>query len=173
MSKFTKICCFFYCMLAACGMFASEDSDLPANVFGISLIICYFGLCFAALGFILSKLQKNRTARCTQYAEGTLLKIYEGKGEDAGDDSFVISYLAGDQLLKTRVNNNFTDYLTIKMPIGSKIPVWYNPNKPEECIVSDSSKLKGSYSKNVGMLKWGLVTFLMNLVIILLILFIK
>ena len=100
--------------------------------------------------------------RCTQKGEATLLGVRETHGKEY-DWWFEIAYTIDGVERRGSVNQVNTDGVTIKTPVGTRLPIWYDPKDPDRIIIAEDPVNR----KNVNSWKrtrkrsflWMLVSF--------------
>lgn len=96
---------------------------------------------FAISGFIFlisvyAVISTKQGKRCTQKGEATLLGVGETRGKDY-DWWFEISYTVDSVAYKVNVNHENTEGISIKTPVGTRLPIWYDPKKPDRVIIAE------------------------------------
>lgn len=74
--------------------------------------------------------------RCTQKGEATLLGVRETHGKEY-DWWFEIAYTIDGVERRGSVNQVNTDGVTIKTPVGTRLPIWYDPKDPDRIIIAE------------------------------------
>ena len=99
---------------------------------------------------------------CAQKGEATLLRVVEPRGKDE-DYWFEIAYSVEGVAYKARVNPEDVEDVTVKTPVGTRVPICYDPQKPERVTITyNSAKPSDSTlntdpvagNKRVGGLMW-------------------
>lgn len=73
---------------------------------------------------------------CMQKGEATLLRVVEPRGKDE-DLWFEIAYTVDGVAYKAGVNRENTEGVSIKTPVGTRLPIWYDPDNPERVIITE------------------------------------
>ena len=109
----------------------------------ILFYIATAAFCFCALFFLTSFFAVMGTKNRKTYKKGeaTLLRVVEprGKGEDL---CYEIAYSVDGVACNAKVSLDNTEGITPKTPVGSQVPIWYDPEKPERVIISDDPTMR-------------------------------
>lgn len=100
--------------------------------------------CICAFIFLISIyaiIDTRRGKRCTQKGEATLLRVVEPRGKDA-DLCYEIAYSVDGVAYKAKVSLYNTEGITPKTPVGSQVPIWYDPDHPGAVIITEDPTMR-------------------------------
>ena len=106
---------------------------IACSVFAISAFICLISIC-AIIGI-------RKEKRCTRKGDATLLRVVETRGKDA-DLWYEIAYSVDGVDYTAKVSLENVEGITPKTPVGSRVPIYYDPEKPTYVIITEDPTMR-------------------------------
>ena len=106
---------------------------IACSVFAISAFICLIS--------VYAVISTGRGKRCTQKGDATLLRVVETRGKDA-DLWYEIAYSVGGVDYTAKVSLENVEGITPKTPVGSRVPIYYDPEKPTYVIITEDPTMR-------------------------------
>lgn len=109
----------------------------------ILFYIASFSFCFCALFFFTSLFANVGIKKQKNYRKGeaTLLRVVETRGKDA-DLWYEIAYSVDGVDYKAKVSLENVEGVTPKTPVGSQVPIYYDPEKPKCVIITEDPTMR-------------------------------
>ena len=109
----------------------------------ILFYIALLSFCFCALFFFTSLFANVGIKKQKNYRKGdaTLLRVVETRGKDA-DLWYEIAYSVDGVAYKSRVNLENVEGVTPKTPVGTRVPIYYDPEKPKCVIITEDPTMR-------------------------------
>lgn len=106
---------------------------IASSVFALSAFIFLVSVC--------AVISTRPGKRCTQKGEATLLRVVEPRGKDE-DLCYEIAYSVDGAAYKRKVSQDNTEGITPKTPVGSRVPIYYDPEKPTYVIITEDPTMR-------------------------------
>lgn len=109
----------------------------------ILFYIALVSFCFCALFFFTSLFANVGIKKQKNYRKGeaTLLRVVETRGKDA-DLWYEIAYSVDGVDYTAKVSLENVEGITPKTPVGSRVPIYYDPEKPERVIITEDPTMR-------------------------------
>lgn len=109
----------------------------------ILFYIASFPFCFCALFFFTSLFANVGIKKQKNYRKGeaTLLRVVEPRGKDE-DLCYEIAYSVDGVDYTAKVSLENVEGITPKTPVGSQVPIWYDPDHPGAVIIAEDPTMR-------------------------------
>ena len=116
----------------------TDEMRIQKDNMKILFYIATAAFCFCALFFLTSFFAVMGTKNQKTYKKGeaTLLRVVEPRGKDE-DLCYEIAYSVDGVAYKAKVSLDNTEGITPKTPVGSQVPIWYDPDHPGAVIITE------------------------------------
>lgn len=109
----------------------------------ILFFIALVPFCFCVLFFLTSICAIIGIKKRKKYSKGeaTLLRVVEPRGKDE-DLWYEIAYTVDGVAYKAGVNLENVEGVTVKTPAGTRVPICYDPKKPDRVIIAEDPTMR-------------------------------